>query len=42
MQVPDAVPEDGAFGVLYGTAVRTYPLDLSDPATNFWYNAGFL
>ena len=28
--------------VFYGAAVRAYPLELADPVTDFWYNAGFL
>lgn len=28
--------------VYFGAAVRAYPLELADPATDFWYNAGFL
>ena len=28
--------------VLYGAAVRAYSLEHVDPATDFWYNAGFL
>lgn len=28
--------------VLYGAAVRAYSLEYADPATDFWYNAGFL
>ena len=30
------------FTVFYGAAVRDYPLDRADPATDFWYNSGFL
>ncbi|KAL7537674.1 hypothetical protein ACHAWF_005867 [Thalassiosira exigua] len=33
---------EGTFQVYYGTAVRDYPLDRADPATDFWNNAGFL
>lgn len=28
--------------VFYGAAVRAYPLEVADPETDFWYNAGFL
>jgi hypothetical protein len=28
--------------VLYGAAVRSYALENADPATDFWYNSGFL
>jgi len=28
--------------VYYGAAVRAYPLDVADPVTDFWNNAGFL
>lgn len=31
-----------AMDVFYGAAVRAYPLELADPVTDFWYNAGFL
>lgn len=34
--------EEKNFNVFYGTAVREYPLELADPETDFWYNAGFL
>lgn len=34
--------ETDEFKVFYGTAVREYPLELADPVTDFWYNAGFL
>ena len=30
------------FKVFYGAAVRAYPLELADPVTDFWNNAGFL
>lgn len=30
------------FNIFYGAAVRAYPLELADPITDFWYNAGFL
>jgi len=30
------------FNVFYGAAVRAYPLELADPETDFWFNAGFL
>lgn len=30
------------FRVYFGAAVRAYPLELADPITDYWYNAGFL
>ena len=31
-----------ALQVYYGAAVRAYPLELADPTTDFWDNAGFV
>ena len=43
MSVADVVQESSAyFEVYYGAAVRAYPLEKAVPATDFWYNAGFL
>jgi hypothetical protein len=35
------VQNDGV-AVHYGAAVRAYPLELADPMTDFWNNAGFV
>lgn len=42
-EMKDAVQatKDG-LEVFYGAAVRAYPLELADPETDFWTNAGFL